>query len=228
MDILKRKACFWPAWPVALAALILMSVWVLAEAKAATSAENKKGLLALGDSAPDFRLQDVVTGREIKRDDFKEKKALLVVILCRHCPFVRHVKAGVAQLARDYKDKDLAIVAISANDPKGYPEDAPEKLKEMAIEAGFAFPLLFDETQAVARKYTAVATPDFFLFDQERKLVYRGQFDDSRPKSGIPVTGKDVRAAIDAVLSGQPVSKDQRPAVGCSIKWKSGQTPNYR
>ena len=227
MDILKRKTCLWPVGPVFLALLVFMNSGVFKNADASASTENKKGLLALGSTAPDFRLHDVVTGREVALSDFKDQKALLVAIVCRHCPFVQHIKTGLAQLGKDYEKKGLAIVAISANDPKGYPEDAPEKLKEMAVEAGFVFPLLFDGTQVVAKEYTAVATPDFFLFDQERKLVYRGQFDDSRPQNGIPVTGKDVRVAIDAVLGGRPVSQDQRPSLGCSIKWKPGNSPNY-
>jgi len=185
-------------------------------------------MLAIGSPAPDFKLPDVVTGKEVSLADFKSEKALLVVIICRHCPFVQHVKTELARLGKDYAGKGLAIVAISANDPAGYPEDAPEKLKEMAEVAGFVFPLLFDGTQAVSKAYSAVATPDFFLFDQDRKLVYRGQFDDSRPGSKIPVTGKDVRAAIDSVLEGRPVSADQKPAVGCSIKWKPGNMPKYR
>lgn len=201
--------------------------FVSADVYAATSAEGKKNIMKLGDPAPDFQLPDVVTGQEVSLADFKDQKALLVVILCRHCPFVQHVKTGVARLGKDYAGKGLGIVAISANDPSGYPEDAPDKLKEMAVEAGFVFPLLYDGTQEVAKKFTAVATPDFFLFDGERKLVYRGQFDDSRPKSKIPVTGSDVRAAIDAVLEGRPVPQDQKPSLGCSIKWKPGNTPSY-
>ncbi len=196
-------------------------------AAATASAEGKKGLMKLGDVAPEFKLQDVVTGKDVELADFKDSKALLVAVICRHCPFVQHVKKELVRLGKDYQGKGLAIVAISANDPAGYPEDAPGKLKEMAVADGFTFPLLFDGNQTVAKAYTAVATPDFFLFDQTRKLVYRGQFDDSRPKNGIPVTGKDVRAAIDATLQGHPVSQVQRPSVGCSIKWKPGQTPDY-
>ena len=207
---------------------IMVCCWGAGTVEAATSADGKKGLLKLGDTAPDFKLRDVVTGTDVTLGELKDAKALLVAIICRHCPFVQHVKKELARLGKDYQGKGLAIVAISANDPAGYPEDAPGKLKEMAVTEGFTFPLLFDETQAVAKAYTAVATPDFLLFDSARKLVYRGQFDDSRPKSGIPVTGKDVRAAIDAVLEGRPVSQNQKPSVGCSIKWKPGQTPDYR
>ena len=215
-------------WKIVLGVLILGSFGACFNVEAATSAEGKAGLMKLGDTAPDFKLADVETGKEVTLGSFKDSKVLLVAVICRHCPFVQHVKKELARLGRDYQGKGLAIVAISANDPAAYPEDAPEKLKEMALEAGFTFPLVFDETQATAKAYTAVSTPDFFLFDQERKLVYRGQFDDSRPKSGIPVTGKDVRAAIDAVFGGRPVSQNQRPSVGCSIKWKPGKNPDYR
>lgn len=182
--------------------------------------EGKKSLLSLGSPAPDFKLRDVVSGKMISRDDLAEKKALLVIFLCRHCPYVQHVKTGIVQMAKDYAGKGVGIVAISSNDPAGYPEDAPEKLKEMAVTGGFPMPLLFDETQEVAKAYTAVATPDLFLFDKDRKLVYRGQFDDARPRNTIPVTGKDIRAALDAVLEGKSVPSEQKPAIGCSIKWK--------
>ena len=186
----------------------------------AASAEGKKDLLPLGSSAPDFHLPDVVSGKEYSLNDFKSHKALLVIVLCRHCPYVQHVKEGIAVLAKDYADKDIAFVALSANDAAAYKEDGPESLKGMALEAGFTFPLLYDESQQVTKALTAVATPDFFLFDAGRKLIYRGQFDSSRPGSEGPVTGRDVRAAIDAVLSDQPVSPHQKPSVGCSIKWK--------
>lgn len=186
----------------------------------AATAEGKKDLMPLGSEAPDFQLKDVVTEKTVSRDDFSGKKVLAVVFLCRHCPYVQHSKAGIVQLAKDYEAKGVGFVAISSNDPVAYPEDAPAKLKEMAVADGFPMPLLFDETQEVARAYTAVATPDFFIFDQSRKLVYRGQMDDSRPQSGVPVTGKDIRAALDAVLEGKTVSPDQKPSVGCSIKWR--------
>ena len=178
--------------------------------------------LFLGSQAPPFRLTDVVSGRTISRDDVAEKKALLVMFICRHCPYVQHVKTGLAQLGRDHAQANVAIVAISANDPAAYPDDSPEQLKQLALEAGFNFAVLFDETQEVAKAYGARYTPDFYLFDAERKLVYHGQFDDSRPGNNTPVTGKDVRAAIDAVLAGQPVPADQKPSFGCSIKWKPG------
>ena len=183
------------------------------------------GEISLGSHAPDFQLADVVSGRVVSRDELAGKRALLVVVLCRHCPYVQHVKDGLAQLARDYAQADLAIVGISANDPAAYPNDAPPRLKAMAQEAGWTFPVLFDETQAVARSFGAAFTPDFYLFDAEQRLVYHGQFDASRPRNGLPVTGADVRAAIDAVLAGRPVPADQQPGFGCSIKWKPGNPP---
>ena len=201
----------------------------------AAKVQGREGMLPLGTKAPDFQLKDVVTGKQVSRDDFVGRKVLAVLFICRHCPYVQHVKQGLAKLGRDYAPggvsgaasasgshagKDVAIVAISSNDPAAYPEDSPASLKEMALQEGFAFPFLFDETQGVARAYTAVCTPDCFVFDQGRRLVYRGQFDDSRPGKKEPVTGRDVRAAIEAVLAGRPVSPDQKPAVGCSIKWR--------
>jgi hypothetical protein len=147
------------------------------------------------------------------------------MFMCRHCPYVGHVRSGVVQLAHDYADTSLAIVAISSNDPYESPDDAPESLAEEAYESVYPFPYLFDETQEVAKAYGAVCTPEFFLFDRDRSLAYRGQFDGSRPGNGVPVTGRDLRAAIDAVLQGLPVSEDQRPSVGCSIKWRPGNEP---
>jgi peroxiredoxin len=184
-------------------------------------------MLALGTKAPEFELRDVVTGRTVGIRDFDDKAGLLVMFICRHCPYVAHVRAELARLGRDFADSALGIVAISANDPADYPEDAPESLAEEAREAGYVFPYLFDETQEVAKAYTAACTPDFFLFDADRALVYRGQLDASRPSNGLPVTGEDLRAAIDAVLSGRPVTEDQRPSIGCSIKWRAGNEPAY-
>lgn len=181
----------------------------------------QSSMLPLGTSAPDFALTDVVSWRIYSLESFKTKKSLLVMFICRHCPYVKHVQKQLARIGKDYQNKDLAIVAISSNDPQAYPEDAPESLKEQARELNFTFPYLFDESQEVAKAYAAACTPDMFLFDAERKLVYRGQLDDSRPESSIPVTGKDLRAAIDAVLNNQAVNPDQKPSVGCSIKWKS-------
>jgi peroxiredoxin len=184
-------------------------------------------MLALGTKASDFELPDVVTGRTVSVRDFDAKPSLLVMFICRHCPYVRHVRGELTRLGRDFADSDLAIVAISSNDPTEYPEDEPDSLAEEAREAGYAFPYLFDETQEVAKAYTAACTPDFFLFDADRALVYRGQLDDSRPSNGLPVTGEDLRAAIEAVLSGEPVSEDQRASIGCSIKWRAGNEPAY-
>ncbi|WP_247215515.1 thioredoxin family protein [Synechococcus sp. C9] len=186
-------------------------------------------MVDLGTPAPAFHLPDVVTGNMISLDTFAGKTGLLVMFICRHCPYVKHIQDQLAQLGRDYQNQDLGIVAISSNDAEKYPDDSPESLKEMAKELGFTFPLCYDATQAVAKAYQAACTPDFYLFDRERKLVYRGQFDDSRPKSDppIPVTGKDLRAAIDALLSGQPIPTDQRASIGCNIKWKPGNEPDY-
>ncbi len=180
-------------------------------------------MLPLGTEAPRFALPDVVTGQTITLDTFADKKALLVMFICRHCKYVQHVKGQLTRLGQDFRDKDIGIVAISANDAEAYPEDAPEGLKEMAVVESFTFPYCFDETQTVARSYAAACTPDFFLFDRQRKLVYRGQLDNSRPGNQIPVTGNDLRAAIEAVLADQPVNPVQKPGIGCNIKWKEGQ-----
>ena len=189
---------------------------------AATSSTMK----ALGTAAPDFRLPDP-SGKTFSLADFREGRGLLVMFLCNHCPFVKHIRAGIADFAREYREKGLAIVAINANDVEAYPDDRPEKMAEEAKAAGYVFPYLYDETQEAAKAYSAACTPDFFLFDRERKLVYRGQFDDSRPSNGKPVTGADLRAACDAVLAGTPVPADQRPSIGCNIKWKPGAEPEY-
>ena len=202
---------------VALAGSLLISGGTAAQG--ATS-EGQEGLLPLGSAAPDFHIKDVVSGKTVSLSDFAGKKALLVIFICRHCPYVKHIQSELARLGRDYADKEAGIAAISANDPDGVPEDAPEKLKEMAQDQGFVFPFLFDEDQSVAKAYTAVCTPDCFIFDGQRKLVYRGQFDASRPGGREPATGRDVRTAIDAVLAGRPVPAEQKPSVGCSIKWK--------
>jgi len=189
-------------------------------------AKTLSTMLDLGTTAPDFALPDVVSGKTMTLGDFTGK-ALLVMFICRHCPFVKHIEKELARLGQDYANKDVAIVAISANDAAGHPDDAPESLKEMAGQLGFNFPFLHDESQSVAKAYSAACTPDFFLFDRSRQLVYRGQLDDSRPDSGIPVTGKDLRAAIDAVLNDAEVNPDQRASIGCNIKWKSGNEPAY-
>ncbi len=184
-------------------------------------------MLALGTKAPDFQLPDVVSGKIISLATFADKKALLVMFICQHCPFVKHVQQELAKIGRDYKNKSLAMVAISANDVANYPNDSPEKLKEMAEKLDFPFPLCYDETQETAKAYTAACTPDFFLFDGNNQLVYRGQLDDSRPGNDKPVTGKDLRHAIDLVLAGQEVSQEQKASIGCNIKWKPGNEPPY-
>jgi peroxiredoxin len=182
---------------------------------------------ALETEAPDFLLPDVISGRKISLADFAEKKGLLVMFLCRHCPYVQHVKKELAKLGRDYGEGGLGIVAISSNDASRYPDDAPESLREMAEELGITFPFCYDETQEVARAYRAACTPDFFLFDKSRRLVYRGQLDDSRPGNFKPVNGRDLRAAIDAVLADASVHPTQKPSLGCNIKWKPGNEPPY-
>jgi peroxiredoxin len=183
-------------------------------------------MLPLGTTAPDFKLPDT-NGKIVSPADFKDKAALLVIFMCNHCPYVVHIRAGLAQLARDYAPKRVAIVGINSNDVKNYPDDSPAKMKVEVKSAGYLFPYLYDETQAVAKAYRAACTPDIYLFDKNQQLVYRGQFDDSRPGNGIPVTGKDLRAALDAVLAGKPVSPDQKASIGCNIKWKSGNEPDY-
>jgi thiol-disulfide isomerase/thioredoxin len=174
----------------------------------------------LGAPLPLFSLPDVVTGRMVSPEEYLDRKALLVMFICRHCPYVKHVERELARIGRDYAEQSLGIIAISSNDAANYPDDAPESLKEQALQLGFFFPYCHDESQEVARAFGAACTPDFFLYDEQRKLVYRGQLDDSRPGNGKPVTGGDLRAAIDAVLEGRPVSPDQRPSAGCNIKWK--------
>ena len=178
--------------------------------------------LELGTQAPNFALRDVVTKKTVQRDDFRGQKGLLVMFICTHCPYVKHVEKGLAALGADYEGKGIGIVAISSNDAQTYPDDSPAGLKQQAERLGFRFPYLYDETQDVAKAYHAACTPDFFLFDGDLKLVYRGQFDGSRPNSGVPVTGQDLRAAMDAVLAGKPVGKEQKPSIGCNIKWKGG------
>jgi peroxiredoxin len=183
-------------------------------------ARTESAMIPLGTSAPAFVLMDVTTDKSLSLQEVRGERGLLVMFLCRHCPFVKHLEQGIAQLGREYRAKGIGMVAISSNDAVAYPEDAPASLKEQAQELGFAFPYLYDETQDVARAYDAACTPDFFLFDKDLKLVYRGQFDDSRPGNSIPVTGQDLRAALEALLAGQPVSERQKPSLGCNIKWK--------
>ncbi len=189
-------------------------------------ARTPSTMLPLGTSAPDFKLPDT-NGRLVSIADFTGKPGLLVMFICNHCPYVKHLRAALAQLGRDYQSRGVAIVGISSNDVENYPEDSPAKMVEEAKTAGYTFPYLYDASQTVAKAYRAACTPDFFLFNKERKLVYRGQFDDSRPGNGIPVTGNDLRAALDALLAGKPVSSEQKPSLGCNIKWKSGNEPEY-
>ncbi|MGH1394900.1 MAG: thioredoxin family protein [Trichormus sp.] len=184
-------------------------------------------MLPLGTKAPDFHLPNVVSGETISLANFADKKVLLVMFICRHCPFVKHIQNELTKLAQDYCTSDLAIAAISANDAEKYPDDAPESLKALALEQGWQFPVCYDETQETAKAYTAACTPDFFLFDSDRQLVYRGQLDDSRPSNGKPVTGADLRAAIDTALAGKDISTEQKPSIGCNIKWKAGNEPSY-
>ena len=189
-------------------------------------AETPSTMAPLGTMAPDFRLPDT-TGKLVSLADFKDAPALLVMFICNHCPFVKHIRRGLAQFARDYQARGLAIVAINSNDVRTYPEDSPAKMAEEIRDAGYAFPYLYDETQAAAKAHGAACTPDFFLFDRERRWAYRGQFYDSRPSNNRLVTGADLRAAADAVLAGRPIPADQKPSIGCNIKWKAGNEPDY-
>ncbi len=183
-------------------------------------ARTASAMLALGTMAPDFSLPDVVSGNTISRDQAAGERGLLVMFLCAHCPFVQHVNQQLGGLGRDYAGRGLGIVAISSNDAATYPDDSPDGLRRQAVEYGFQFPYLFDESQNVARAYQAACTPDFFLFDADKKLAYRGQLDGSRPGNGVAVDGRDLRAAMDQVLAGKPVAAEQKPSIGCGIKWK--------
>lgn len=184
-------------------------------------------MLGLGTPAPDFQLPDVVSGKTFNLAAFAGKKALLVIFLSRHCPYVQHVQQELARLGKDYAAESVGMVGISSNDVNNYPDDAPARLADMAASLGIAYPILYDESQAVAKAYQAACTPDFFLFDENRSLVYRGQLDGARPGNGVPVTGQDVRAALDAVLAGQAVPALQKPSLGCNIKWRPGNEPEY-
>jgi peroxiredoxin len=189
-------------------------------------AETPSTMLELGTKAPDFRLPDT-DGHVVALSDLAEAKALVVMFICNHCPFVKHVRAEIARLGAEYHRKGAALVAISSNDVAAYPDDSPERMREEKAAVGYTFPYLFDETQEVARAYRAACTPDFYVFDRDRRLVYRGQLDDSRPGNAVPVTGRDLRAALDAVLDGRPVESRQKPSIGCNIKWKPGHEPDY-
>lgn len=184
-------------------------------------------MLELGTPAPYFRLPEPASGREVSLDDFRDAPALLVMFLSNHCPYVKHIQAALARFVREYQARGLAAVGINCNDVEKYPDDSPEMMAAEVKRAGYTFPYLFDESQEVAKAYRAACTPDFFLFDRDRRLVYRGQFDDSRPKTDTPVTGADLRAAVEALLAGRPVPQEQKPSMGCNIKWKPGNEPDY-
>ncbi len=188
-------------------------------------AKTPSTMLELGTKAPDFSLPDVTSGKTVSLKDFL-RQPLLVMFICNHCPFVKHIRQELASLGKDYGGK-LGIVAINSNDVTTHPDDSPANMKKEAAEAGYTFPYLFDESQAVAKAYEAACTPDFFLFDEAHRLVYRGQLDDSRPGSSVPVTGKDLRAAMDAVLGSKEISSTQKPSLGCNIKWRKGNEPTY-
>jgi len=183
-------------------------------------------MLTLGTKAPPFRLPDP-HGKWVSLDDFHDAPALLVVFMCNHCPYVKHIRSRFAELAKEYQAKGVGVVGINSNDIESYPDDRPEKMAEEIKQVGYTFPYLCDESQEVAKAYQAACTPDFYLFDRDRRLVYRGQFDDSRPGNGRPVTGVDLCAALDAVLAGRPAPSNQRPSLGCNIKWKRGNAPKY-
>lgn len=184
-------------------------------------------MLPLGTKAPPFLLTEPVTGRTVSLEELRAAPALLVVFMSNHCPFVKHIADELARFGQEYRARGLAMVGINANDVANYPDDSPERMKEEVARRGYTFPYLFDDTQEVAKAYQAACTPDFFLFDGEGRLVYRGQFDGSRPSTDVPVTGADLRAACDAVLVGRPISERQTPSVGCNIKWKAGNNPAW-
>ncbi len=188
--------------------------------------ETASTMLPLGTSAPDFSLPDT-EGKTVSLSDFVDSPALLVIFMCNHCPYVKHVAGELSVLATEYQKKGVAVVGINSNDVANYPDDSPEKMTEEVVARGYTFPYLYDESQETAQAYRAACTPDFYVFDSQQKLVYRGQMDDSRPQSGVPVTGHDLRGALDAVLAGQPVPEPQKPSLGCNIKWKPGSEPEY-
>ncbi len=190
-------------------------------------AETPSTMLPLGTSAPDFNLPDPSSGKSVSLGDFKDAPALVVAFLCNHCPYVKHIQKQFAALAKEYQARGVAVVGISSNDVENYPDDSPAKMAAESKQAGYTFPYLYDETQQVAKAYRAACTPDLYLFDRGRRLVYRGQFDDSRPGNGRAVTGADLRAALEAVLGGREVSANQKPSMGCNIKWKRQNAPDY-
>lgn len=183
-------------------------------------ARTPSNMLPLGTPAPDFKLPDTISGKSLSLGELKSDKATVIMFICNHCPFVKHVDEGIVSLAKDYQTKGVSFIAISSNDVENYPQDSPELMKEEAEKVGYTFPYLYDETQEVAKAYDAACTPDFYVFDADLKCAYRGQLDDSRPGNGKPVTGKDLRAALDEILEGKPVSAPQIPSLGCNIKWK--------
>ena len=183
-------------------------------------------MLALGTAAPDFALPDT-EGHTVRLADFRDARALLVMFICNHCPYVKHVQHELARIGRDYEPRGAALVAISSNDADAYPDDSAARMREEKARVGYPFPYLYDATQEVAKAYRAACTPDFFLFDRQGRLAYRGQLDDSRPKNAIPVTGRDLRAALDEVLAGRQPAPEQRPSIGCNIKWRVGSAPEY-
>ncbi|WP_124727407.1 thioredoxin family protein [Staphylospora marina] len=183
-------------------------------------ARTESNMIPLGEKAPAFSLPDVVSGKTRTLDELKSDIATVIMFICNHCPFVKHVQAELVRLANDYMPKGISFVAINSNDAEKYPDDSPERMKEVAEERKYPFPYLYDESQDTARAYRAACTPDFYIFDKDLKLVYRGQLDDSRPGNDLPVTGASIRSALDNLLEGKPVSADQKPSIGCNIKWK--------
>lgn len=184
-------------------------------------------MLELGTPAPDIQLIDAVTNRKFTLDTLAGERGLLVMFICNHCPYVIHVRDELTRIAKEYAPRGIGIVAINSNDIENYPQDGPDHMAALAGELGWKFPFLFDETQTTAKRYRAACTPDFFAFDADRRLAYRGQLDDSRPNSGIPVTGSDLRAALDALAEGRKVPAEQKPSIGCNIKWAAGNEPEY-
>lgn len=187
----------------------------------------KSTMLELGTKAPYFSLMDTITGKNVSLDDYRGNRGLLVIFICNHCPYVKLIKEELVQYATDFMPKDVAVVAISSNDVENYPQDGPDKMKEDAEKLGYPFPYLFDENQDAAKAYKAACTPDLFLFDENQELYYRGQFDDSRPKNDVEPNGEDLREATERMLEGKPAPENQTPSIGCNIKWKKGNEPEY-